>query len=188
MLLLHEGCDRSQCQEGPSQSSEGWRDRHGTEVCNSLPHRAQRPTYQQLKILEGSKAVNVREAKSRKNFINCVILCLFARNSSYLCLFTLLSHNVIQSQNGFYCLPFALKKKSFLVCATIGHCYCFPLCLIKLSWMHDSIKGKKACGGTSSLKNNLYFIDKKRSESLAKFHSSSGFAVESTVTASLSSN
>lgn len=31
-----------------------------------------------LKIPEGSKAVNVREAKSRKNFINCVNLCLFA--------------------------------------------------------------------------------------------------------------
>lgn len=36
--------------------------------------------------------------------------------------------------------------------ATIGHFYYFLLCLIKLSWMHGSIKGKKACGGTSSLK------------------------------------
>lgn len=48
---------------------------------------------------------------------------------------------------------------------------------------------KKACGGTSSLKNNLCFIDEKRfGESLAKSHSSSGFAVESTVTTALSSS
>lgn len=52
------------------------------------------------------------------------------------------------------------------------------------AWQH---RGKKACGGTSSLKNNLYFVAEKRSESLAKSHGLSGFAVESTVTA-LSSN
>lgn len=35
--------------------------------------------YRQLKLPEGSKAVNVREARSRRNFIHCVIFCLFAR-------------------------------------------------------------------------------------------------------------
>lgn len=54
------------------------------------------------------------------------------------------------------------------------------------AWLHQG--GKKAHGGTSSLKNNLYLIGKKRSNSLAKSHGSSGFAVESTVTAALSSN
>lgn len=45
---------------------------------DSLSSWSELPLYQQLQIPEGSKAVNVREAKSRKNFINCVILCLFA--------------------------------------------------------------------------------------------------------------
>lgn len=112
VLLLREGCDRSQCQEGPSQGSEAWRDRHGTGIWDSLSHRAQQAAYQQLKIPEGSKAVNAREAKSKKNFINCVILFLFVQNSSYLCLFILLSHIVIQSQNGFHCVQFPLKKKN----------------------------------------------------------------------------
>ncbi|XP_040976524.1 uncharacterized protein LOC115336381 [Aquila chrysaetos chrysaetos] len=35
--------------------------------------------YRQLKLPEGSKAVNVREARSRRNFIHCVMFCLFAR-------------------------------------------------------------------------------------------------------------
>lgn len=38
------------------------------------------------------------------------------------------------------------NKKSFPVYATIGNFYYFLLCLIKLSWMHGNIKGKKkAC-------------------------------------------
>lgn len=51
----------------------------GTGTCNSPSCRSELPPYQQLKIPEGSKAVNVREAKSRKNFINSVILFLFAQ-------------------------------------------------------------------------------------------------------------
>lgn len=143
MLLLCEGCDRSQCQEGPSQGSEGWRDRHGAGIWNSLSHRVQWAEYQCLKILEGSKAVNAREAKPRKEFINCVILCLFAQNSSYLCLFSLLSHNVVQSQNGFYCVLFALKKFLPSICYNKSQLL-FPSLLNKVimdAWQHQ---GKKS--------------------------------------------
>lgn len=184
VLLLCEGCGSSQCQEGPCQGSKGQAQDQEFIV---TPRTVDSAVYQQLKILENSKTVNVREVKSRKSFINCVILCLFAQNSSYLCLFTLLSHNVMQSQNGFYCVPFALKKIPLSICYNRS-LLLFPSLLNKIimdAWRHQ---GKETCGGTSSRKNNFYFIDEKRSKSLAKSHSSSEFAMESTVTAALSRN
>ena len=65
-MLLREGRDSSWCQEGPSWGSERWRDEHGTGTHCSPSSQSELPPYQQPKIPEGSKAVNVREAKSGK--------------------------------------------------------------------------------------------------------------------------